>query len=77
MDSITVNELMEREERDRPFCACGEHTVLVARDARLWLECASLQHRKRFIHRLISLDFVSGHLRRPLTKLFGRRFTAI
>jgi hypothetical protein len=72
-----VNELMEREERERPFCTCGEHTVLAARDGRLWLECASLQHRRAFIRKLVSLDFNSGHLRRPLTELYGLRFTAI
>jgi hypothetical protein len=77
MDQFTVNELMEREERDRPFCDCGEHTVIAVGGGRLWLECVSLQHPKPFIRRLVSLNFDSSHFRRPLTELYGLRFTAI
>jgi hypothetical protein len=77
MDQALVQELLEREEREEPFCQCGAPTVPVARDGALWLECSSLQQPKSRLRRLATLDFEVEHTRRVITELFGLRFTAI
>jgi hypothetical protein len=77
VDQALALELLEREEREEPFCSCGAPTVPVARDGALWLECASFRRPKSLVHRLLHLDFSAGHTHRIITELFGLRFTAI
>jgi hypothetical protein len=77
LDQATVFELMEQEERAEPFCACGVHTVLTARDGALWLECASLRERRHPVRRLLALDFTAGHTRRAITELYDQGLVAV
>lgn len=70
-------ELLEREQRDRPFCDCGAVTVPLAREGALWLESSSLGVRKPVLQKLLSLDFDVAHTRRHITDLFDLRPVAI
>jgi hypothetical protein len=40
-DNTRIVALIERAERDIPFCDCGEPMAAVARDGQIWLECTA------------------------------------
>ncbi|HEX2754552.1 MAG TPA: hypothetical protein VHM48_03770 [Candidatus Limnocylindrales bacterium] len=63
-------ERIEAAERVNPFCQqCGEPTIVAERDNALWLECATLGHRRSRIHALLRLDFATLHTRRSIVEL--------
>ncbi len=70
IDTWQALEEIERAQRERPFCACGQPTRPVARDGGVWLECASLQASagNRLTH-LAALRGPFEHTRRPIVDL--------
>lgn len=63
IDNWRALELIERAEREAPFCACGQPNVPVGRNGGVWLECASLQ------------TLPDGRIRRLLSTLDSRAHT--
>lgn len=60
-------ELIELSERDQPRCeACGAPTMPVARAGMIWLECSAANRATSRLRRLIALDGLTGHTRRPI-----------
>jgi hypothetical protein len=51
---------------ERPFCPCGEPTVVVADGDRIWLTCPAAQASGGILRRLFSLDAAGPHIRRLL-----------
>jgi len=51
-------EALDLAQRATPFCdRCGQPMLPVARGASsLWLECASLQHDRPLVRRLLGVD---------------------
>ena len=57
--------LIERAERETPFCDCGEPMAPVARDERLWLECVTRPAEPvSGIRHLVARLAAAGHTRR-------------
>ena len=60
-DDTRIVALIERAERDTPFCDCGEPMAAIARNGQIWLYCTAHQNppggtlspvpRHRGIHR--------------------------
>jgi len=51
---------------ERPFCPCGEPTVIVADGDRIWLTCPAAQPTGGVLRRLFTLDAAGPHIRRLL-----------
>jgi len=70
---FTNEDLVERIEdamRVSPFCRyCWSPTTVVERDAALWLECSTLEHRQTSLRSLVTLDFPSRHTQREIVAL--------
>ena len=67
MTHQNVVELVEQSVRTEPRCAaCASHTIVVARDSGLWLECASPGRRRSLLRPLRTLDIASAHTQRHL-----------
>lgn len=65
-----ILERIEDAHRFTPFCdQCGSPTVIVERDAALWLECSSLAHRPSRLRSLLTLSFASVHTQRAIAVL--------
>lgn len=67
---MTTNEntrivaLIERAERETPFCDCGEPMAAVERDRRIWLDCTTHQNRPGgSLRRLLAALASAGHTR--------------
>ena len=77
-DEVWALELVERSQRDVPFCEmCGAATVPVASDGgAIWLECSSLSPSKPVLRRLLTLDFAGTHTRQPIIDAVRRPFAA-
>ena len=59
--------LIERAERETPFCECGEPMAPVARDHQVWLECATRQAPTQsagHVRRALAVLASAGHTRR-------------
>jgi hypothetical protein len=56
--------MIERAERETPFCDCGEPSVPVDRNGTMWLSCRTHTQPVSRLRRLLTLDF--GHLARPV-----------
>jgi hypothetical protein len=61
-DNTRIVELIERAERETPFCDCGRPMAATAEDRGIWLRCTAHQHVsggpvRRFIATLAS----AGH----------------
>jgi hypothetical protein len=69
IDNYRAVELLEQAERDTPTCACGLHTLPVAREGGVWLACASQVEPKGPFRRLVTLDFAGGHTDRQIIDL--------
>lgn len=65
IDNTQAVALIERAERETPFCDCGEPTVPVAHSEQLWLECASRQEPPvSALRRVLAALGAPGHTRR-------------
>jgi hypothetical protein len=62
-ENVRTVALIERAERETPFCACGAPTAPVARDRQIWLECP------------VRPDVSGGTVRRLRTTLASARHT--
>ncbi|HVC03121.1 MAG TPA: hypothetical protein VND88_00470 [Candidatus Acidoferrales bacterium] len=63
-DNTRIVALIERAERETPFCECGEPMAAVAEDSQIWLDCTAHQSRpegrvRRFLANLSAI----GHTR--------------
>ncbi len=64
-DNTRIVVLIERAERETPFCDCGEPTAAIARDRQIWLDCTAHQFPSGGrIRRLIAAVASAGHTRR-------------
>ena len=67
---MTINNtqalvLIERAERETPFCDCGEPMAPVARSEQLWLECTSRPAEPGGgVRRFLATLAAAGHTRR-------------
>ncbi|MDQ2959530.1 MAG: hypothetical protein M3R48_00550 [Candidatus Dormibacteraeota bacterium] len=65
MNNTKAVALIERAERERPCCDCGQPMVSVARDGGMWLECASRQGpASSSVRRLLAALTTANHSRR-------------
>jgi hypothetical protein len=63
-DNTRIVVLIERAERETPFCDCGEPMAAVERDHRIWLDCTTHQSRPvGSLRRLIAALASAGHTR--------------
>jgi hypothetical protein len=63
-DNTRIVALIERAERETPFCECGEPMAAVAEDSQIWLDCTAHQslpegRLRRFLATLSAI----GHTR--------------
>jgi hypothetical protein len=66
-DRVTILNLVDDAERQTPLCHCGAPMIPVDRDGGLWLECSARPRtRDGLLARLVSLDWLASHRRRPL-----------
>jgi hypothetical protein len=66
-DDTRIVALIERAERDTPFCDCGEPMAAIARNGQIWLYCTAHQNPaggilRRFLATVASI----GHTRQLL-----------
>jgi hypothetical protein len=65
MDNSQAVALIERAERETPFCDCGEPTIPVAHSRQVWLECASRQTLPdSTVRRFLATLAAASHTRR-------------
>lgn len=60
-DNVRIVTLIERAERETPFCDCGEPMAATARGDQIWLACTAHQRPqggriRRFIAALASAE---------------------
>ena len=64
-----ILERIEGAQTGTPFCEqCGQPTTIAERGDALWLECASLAHRRGLLASLVRLDFAAFHTQRPVVE---------
>jgi len=68
-DNTRIVALIERAERETPFCDCGEPMAAMARDCQIWLDCTAHQSApggtiRRFLAALAS----AGHTRKLIVE---------
>jgi hypothetical protein len=65
IDNTQALVLIERAERETPFCDCGEPMAPVARGEQLWLECISRPAEPGGgVRRFLATLTAAGHTRR-------------
>jgi hypothetical protein len=65
MNNSQALALIERAERDQPFCNCGQPTTPAAHDGRLWLECTARQTPSRSgVRRFLATLAAASHTRK-------------
>ena len=63
-DRTRIVALIERAERETPFCDCGEPMAAVAEDRQIWLHCTANEIPSGGILRRIRATLASaGHTR--------------
>jgi hypothetical protein len=61
-DNTRIVALIERAERETPFCDCGEPVAAMARDRQIWLSCTAHQHPSGgTLRRLFAMLASAGH----------------
>jgi hypothetical protein len=67
-DNTRIVELIERAERETPFCDCGEPAAAVAQDRQIWLSCTAHQNPAEgsTLRRLLATLASTGHTRKLL-----------
>ena len=65
-----IIELIEDAQSSTPFCEqCGQPTTIAEHGDKLWLECASLAHRRSRLQSILRLEFAAFHTQRPVVEL--------
>jgi hypothetical protein len=65
-----ILERIEGAQTTTPFCEqCGQPTKIADRGDALWLECASLAHRRGRLQTILRFDFATLHTQRPVIDL--------
>ena len=68
-DNPRIVELIERAERETPFCDCGEPMAAVAEDRQIWLDCTALQNPEGgAVRRLLASIGTLGHTRKLIVE---------
>lgn len=62
-DNHRAVDRIEAAFRERPFCACGAPTDIVARPDGLWLVCTREATGSGIVRRLLGVDVSLGHTR--------------
>jgi hypothetical protein len=64
-NNTRIVALIERAERETPFCDCGEPMAAIARDRQIWLHCTAHQSPSGgVIRRLLATLAAAGHTQR-------------
>jgi hypothetical protein len=64
-DNTRIVALIERAERETPFCDCGEPVAAVAHDRQIWLQCTTQQTPSGSrLRRLLATVASGGHTRK-------------
>ena len=66
-DETRIVALIERAERETPFCDCGEPVAAIAQNREIWLRCTALKSSTGgTLHRLLTALASAGHTRKLL-----------
>ncbi|MFZ0180009.1 MAG: hypothetical protein WAL84_09100 [Candidatus Dormiibacterota bacterium] len=61
-DNTRIVALIERAERETPFCDCGEPVAAMARNRQIWLSCTAQQRPSGgTLRRLHAMLASAGH----------------
>jgi hypothetical protein len=61
-DNTRIVALIERAERETPFCDCGEPVAATARNRQIWLSCTAHQHPSAgTLRRFLAMLASAGH----------------
>ena len=61
-DNTRIVALIERAERETPFCDCGEPVAAMARDRQIWLSCTAHRHPSGgTLRRVLGMLASAGH----------------
>jgi hypothetical protein len=61
-DNTHIVALIERAERETPFCDCGEPVAAMARNRQIWLSCTAHQRPSGgTLRRLLAMLASAGH----------------
>jgi hypothetical protein len=64
-ENTRIVALIERAERETPFCDCGEPMAAIERDRKIWLNCTAHQLPSGgAVRRLLAAVTSAGHTRR-------------
>jgi hypothetical protein len=64
-DNTRIVALIERAERETPFCDCGEPMAAMARDRQIWLDCTAQQNPSGgTLRRFLTAVASAGHTRK-------------
>jgi hypothetical protein len=64
-DNTRIVALIERAERETPFCDCGEPMAAMARNRQIWLDCTAHQNPSGgTLRRLLATLASAGHTRK-------------
>jgi hypothetical protein len=64
-DNTRIVTLIERAERETPFCDCGEPMAAMAQDRQIWLDCTAHQTASGgIVRRLLAALASTGHTRK-------------
>jgi hypothetical protein len=68
-ENTRIVALIERAERQTPFCDCGEPTAAMAADRRIWLACtAHPTPSGGTFRRLLAAVASTGHTRKLIVE---------
>jgi hypothetical protein len=63
-ENTRIVALIERAERETPFCDCGQPMAAVVEDSQIWLDCTGQQSPPRGrVRRLLATLGAIGHTR--------------
>jgi hypothetical protein len=64
-DNTRIVTLIERAERETPFCDCGEPMAAMVRDRQVWLDCTAHEAPKGGpVRRLLATLSSAAHTRK-------------
>ena len=64
-DNTRIVALIERAERETPFCDCGEPMAAMVRDRQIWLDCTAHQRPSGgALRKFLTALAAAGHTRK-------------